>query len=52
MAYVWFKVSNLITPLRVSAETELAGLDMPEMGVLAILSSSTTAVRRRQPPAE
>src|SRR5882672_4466922 len=34
MAYVWFKVSNMITPLRVSKETELAGLDMPEMGVL------------------
>jgi Amt family ammonium transporter len=34
MAYVWFKVSNLITPLRVSAETELAGLDAPEMGAL------------------
>jgi Amt family ammonium transporter len=34
MAYVWFKVSNLITPIRVSAETELAGLDMPEMGAL------------------
>ena len=33
MAYVWFKVSNLITPLRVSAETELAGLDIPEMGI-------------------
>jgi Amt family ammonium transporter len=34
MAWVWFKVSNLITPIRVSAETELAGLDMPEMGAL------------------
>ncbi len=34
MAYVWFKVSNLITPLRVSAEVEIAGLDMPEMGAL------------------
>jgi Amt family ammonium transporter len=32
MAYVWFKISNLITPIRVSRETELAGLDMPEMG--------------------
>ncbi|HXJ34322.1 MAG TPA: ammonium transporter [Candidatus Eisenbacteria bacterium] len=32
MAYVWFKVSNLITPIRVSAETELEGLDGPEMG--------------------
>jgi Amt family ammonium transporter len=34
MAYVWFKVSNLITPIRVSPETELAGLDVPEMGAL------------------
>ncbi|MCE9546639.1 MAG: ammonium transporter, partial [Planctomycetia bacterium] len=32
MAYVWFKFSNLITPIRVSAETEMAGLDVPEMG--------------------
>jgi Amt family ammonium transporter len=34
MAFVWFKVSNLITPLRVSREVELAGLDAPEMGTL------------------
>src|SRR4029434_303045 len=34
MAYVWFKVSNLITPLRVPREVELAGLDIPEMGAL------------------
>jgi Amt family ammonium transporter len=33
MAYVWFKISDKITPLRVSAEVELAGLDLPEMGV-------------------
>ena len=33
MAYAWFKLSNLITPIRVSAETELAGLDVPEMGI-------------------
>ena len=32
MAYVWFKISDKITPLRVSKEVELAGLDMPEMG--------------------
>lgn len=32
MAYVWFKISDKITPLRVSKETELAGLDIPEMG--------------------
>lgn len=34
MAFVWFKLSNLITPLRVSREVELEGLDMPEMGAL------------------
>ena len=34
MAYVWFKLSNLITPIRVSAETEIEGLDGPEMGAL------------------
>jgi Amt family ammonium transporter len=34
MAYVWFKLSNLITPLRVSVEAELVGLDAPEMGAL------------------
>ncbi len=36
MAYVWFKVSNLITPIRVSAETEMAGLDVPEMGAVGL----------------
>ena len=35
MAYVWFKISDLITPIRVSAETEMEGLDGPEMGVYA-----------------
>ena len=35
MAYVWFKISNLITPLRVSAEVEMEGLDAPEMGAVA-----------------
>ncbi len=34
MAYVWFKFSNLITPIRVSKETELEGLDGPEMGCI------------------
>ncbi len=33
MGYVWFKFSNLITPLRVPAEVEISGLDIPEMGV-------------------
>ena len=34
MAFVWFKISNLITPIRVSRETEIEGLDGPEMGTL------------------
>jgi len=34
-AYAWFKISDMITPLRVSAETELEGLDGPEMGAIA-----------------
>jgi len=32
--YIFFKISNKITPIRVKAEDEVAGLDMPEMGVL------------------
>jgi Amt family ammonium transporter len=35
MAYVWFKISDMITPIRVDKETELEGLDSPEMGTLA-----------------
>ena len=27
MAYVWFKVSDLITPIRVSKEVEIEGLE-------------------------
>ena len=34
MAYVWFKFSNLITPIRVSEQVERQGLDVPEMGTL------------------
>jgi Amt family ammonium transporter len=33
MAYAWFKVSDLITPIRVSKEVEVEGLDMPEVGI-------------------
>ena len=32
MAFVWFKISNLITPIRVPEEVEIGGLDSPEMG--------------------
>jgi len=34
MAYAWFKFSDLITPIRVTQEVEMEGLDGPEMGVL------------------
>jgi ammonium transporter, Amt family len=34
MAYVWFKLSDRISPLRVSRDVELEGLDGPEMGAL------------------
>lgn len=34
MGWVWFKISNLITPIRVSKEDEVGGLDMPEMGAV------------------
>src|SRR5204862_289576 len=47
MAFVWFKVSDLITPLRVSRETEIEGLDGPEMGVLGYPDSS--CIPRRRP---
>jgi ammonium transporter, Amt family len=35
LAYLWFKLSDKITPIRSNAEDEMAGLDLPEMGVLA-----------------
>ena len=31
--YAWFKLSNKVIPLRVKAEDEIVGLDIPEMGV-------------------
>ena len=31
--YFFFKLSNKITPIRVKAEDEIAGLDIPELGV-------------------
>jgi Amt family ammonium transporter len=34
MAYVWFKLSDKITPIRLSREVELQGLDSPEMEAL------------------
>src|SRR5919106_520777 len=35
LAYLWFKLSDKITPIRSKEEDELVGLDLPEMGVVA-----------------
>jgi ammonium transporter, Amt family len=43
MAWVWFKISNLITPIRVPREVELQGLDIPEMGALGYAGFVTEA---------
>jgi len=32
LAFVWFKISNLITPLRARRDFEIGGLDLPETG--------------------
>jgi Amt family ammonium transporter len=42
MAFVWFKLSNLIIPLRVSPEVEMQGLDIPEMGALGYPDFATS----------
>jgi Amt family ammonium transporter len=39
---IWFKVSNLIFPIRSKREDEIAGLDVPEMGVEAYPDFQTT----------
>ncbi|MGQ0831783.1 MAG: ammonium transporter [Microthrixaceae bacterium] len=35
IAYLWFKLSDKITPLRSAEADEIGGLDLPEMGALA-----------------
>jgi len=35
LSFVWFKISNLIVPMRVPISTEIQGADIPEMGALA-----------------
>lgn len=32
LAFIVYKLINLITPMRVSSEVEIGGLDVPEMG--------------------
>jgi Amt family ammonium transporter len=52
--YVFFKIVDAIIGNRVSVETELAGLDLPEMGALAYpefeISSSTVSPGALPPP--
>ena len=53
---IWFKLSNFIFPIRSKREDEIAGLDIPEMGVEAypdfhsdrqILTAGLTSLKRR-----
>ena len=44
--YVFFKVLDAILGNRVSAETEMAGLDLPEMGALAYPEFEITSATR------
>ena len=47
MFYVFFKVLDKMIGNRVSAETEIVGLDLPEMGALAYPEFSLTTSRPR-----
>lgn len=46
VGYILFKLTNMITPMRVSREAELAGVDIPEMGAMGypdfVLSARST----------
>lgn len=42
IAFIWFKVSNLIVPLRSKREDEIEGLDVPELGVECYPEFQTT----------
>lgn len=48
LSYVFFKLLHKTVGIRVSAQDEIAGLDMPEMGILAypdfVLSNSETSL--------
>lgn len=46
MAYVWFTLSDKITPLRSSREDEIEGLDGPEMGTMGYPDFQIHADRR------
>ncbi|HVX86570.1 MAG TPA: ammonium transporter [Phycisphaerae bacterium] len=35
LSFAWFKVSNLIVPMRAAREVEIQGCDIPEVGALA-----------------
>ena len=37
--YVVFKIVNAVVPMRVLAEDELEGLDVPQFGILAYLEA-------------
>ncbi len=43
VAYIWFRVSDKITPIRVSKDVEIQGLDIPEMGALGYPDFTTSS---------
>ncbi|MEN6444414.1 MAG: hypothetical protein ABFC71_11775, partial [Methanoregula sp.] len=47
LAYIVYKVISLIVPMRVSPETELAGLDVPEMGCPAYVGDQPETTSQR-----
>ena len=42
-SFIFFKILNAIVPMRVSPETELGGLDIPEMGSLGYIPDGAPA---------
>jgi len=50
MALIIYKMISFITPMRVSAETEIAGLDVPEMGCPGYVGDQPETTSRKSQP--
>jgi ammonium transporter, Amt family len=49
LAFIIYKLINLITPMRVSAEVEIGGLDVPEMGCPGYVGDFPDSGMQRSP---
>ena len=49
LAFIIYKLINLITPMRVSAEVEIGGLDVPEMGCPGYVGDFPDSGMQRNP---